>query len=69
MLQRSESHAPLIPLARYWRSWLKDSTLGDGENLPEPEVLAAEIVEDLQTALEAFQAIVEQPEVAEEISR
>ena len=37
--------------------WLRDSALEDGENLPEPEVLAAEIVEDLHTALEAFQAI------------
>ncbi len=37
--------------------WLRDSALEDGENLPEPEVLAAEIVEDLHAALEAFQAI------------
>ena len=37
--------------------WLRDRALEDGENLPEPEVLAAEIVEDLHAALEAFQAI------------
>ena len=37
--------------------WLRDASLEDSENLPEPEVLAAEIVEDLHTALEAFQAI------------
>ena len=37
--------------------WLKDESLEDAENLPEPEVLAAEIVEDLQAALEAFEAI------------
>jgi len=37
--------------------WLRDSALEDGENLPAPEVLAAEIVEDLHAALEAFQAI------------
>ena len=37
--------------------WLRDSALEDGENLPEPEVLAAEIVEDLHVALEASQAI------------
>ncbi|MDE3260865.1 MAG: N-6 DNA methylase, partial [Acidobacteriota bacterium] len=37
--------------------WLRDSTLEDGESLPEPEVLAAEIVEDLQAALEAFQSV------------
>ena len=39
--------------------WLKDRSLEDSENLPEPEVLAAEIIEDLSAALEAFQAIVE----------
>lgn len=37
--------------------WLRDGGLEDSENLPEPEVLAAEIVEDLHAALEAFQAI------------
>ena len=37
--------------------WLRDSALEDGENLPEPEVLAAEIVEDLHATLDAFQAI------------
>ena len=36
---------------------LKDESLEDAENLPEPEVLAAEIAEDLQAALEAFEAI------------
>ena len=42
--------------------WLKDESLEDSENLPEPDVLAAEIVEDLQAALEAFQAISEELE-------
>lgn len=37
--------------------WLRDESLEDSENLPEPEVLAAEIVEGLQAALEAFEAI------------
>jgi len=37
--------------------WLRDESLEDSENLPEPDVLAAEIVEDLQAALEAFEAI------------
>ena len=37
--------------------WLRDRALEDSENLPEPEVLAAEIADDLQAALEAFQAI------------
>jgi type I restriction enzyme M protein len=37
--------------------WLKDETLEDSESLPEPDVLAEEIVEDLQTALELFGTI------------
>jgi type I restriction enzyme M protein len=37
--------------------WLRDESLEDSANLPEPEVLAAEIVEDLQAAVEAFAAI------------
>lgn len=38
-------------------SWLRDRSLEDSENLPEPEVLAAEIAEDLRAALEAFEEI------------
>ena len=34
--------------------WLKDDSLEDSENLPDPEVLAQEIADDLQTALESF---------------
>ncbi len=37
--------------------WLRDDSLEDSENLPEPAVLAAEIVEDLRAALDAFEAI------------
>jgi type I restriction enzyme M protein len=37
--------------------WLKDKSLEDSENLPEPDVLAQEIADDLQTALEQFTAI------------
>ena len=37
--------------------WLKDESLEDSENLPAPEVLAAEIVESLETALEQFKSI------------
>ena len=40
--------------------WLKDESLEDSENLPEPEVLAAEIVESLETALQEFRAIYEE---------
>jgi len=39
--------------------WLKDDSLEDSENLPDPEVLAAEIVENLESALEQFRAICE----------
>lgn len=37
--------------------WLKDRSLEDSENLPEPDLLAQEIADDLQTALEQFAAI------------
>src|SRR3989338_3019872 len=37
--------------------WLKDDSLSDTENLPDPDVLAAEIVEDLEAALEQFREI------------
>lgn len=40
--------------------WLKDESLEDTENLPAPEVLAAEIAENLQSALEQFNNIVEE---------
>ncbi|MFO0905714.1 MAG: class I SAM-dependent DNA methyltransferase [Pirellulales bacterium] len=39
--------------------WLKDKSLEDSEVLPPPDVLAQEIADDLQTALEQFQAIAE----------
>ena len=38
-------------------SWLKDESLEDSENLPAPDVLAQEIVEDLEAALEQFREI------------
>ena len=37
--------------------WLKDESLEDADNLPEPDVIAAEIIEDLGAALEQFEAI------------
>jgi type I restriction enzyme M protein len=39
--------------------WLKDDSLEDAANLPEPDVIAAEIVEDLQAALDEFALIAE----------
>jgi len=37
--------------------WLKDQSLEDSANLPEPDVIAEEIAEDLRAALEQFEAI------------
>ncbi len=37
--------------------WLKDDSLEDLDNLPEPDVLAAEIVENLEAALEQFRSV------------
>jgi type I restriction enzyme M protein len=37
--------------------WLKDDSLEDSANLPAPDVIAAEIVEDLQAALNEFALI------------
>lgn len=45
--------------------WLKDDSLEDTENLPEPDVLAAEIVENLGSALEQFSSIQEELEQQE----
>jgi type I restriction enzyme M protein len=38
-------------------TWLKDDSLDDIDSLPSPDVIAAEIVENLQAALEAFQSV------------
>src|SRR6476661_4054776 len=61
---------PLVPKGYDWPSllaqrdklnlnlfWLKDESLEDSDSLPEPDVLAEEIAEDLQTALELFSTI------------
>ena len=39
--------------------WLKDESLEESENLPEPDVIAREIAEDLESALEQFRIIAE----------
>ncbi|HHT09626.1 MAG TPA: SAM-dependent DNA methyltransferase [Candidatus Atribacteria bacterium] len=39
--------------------WLKDESLEDSENLPSPDILASEIVENLESALEQFNGIYE----------
>jgi type I restriction enzyme M protein len=40
--------------------WLKDQNLEDTDNLPSPDVLAAEISENLESALEQFNSIIEE---------
>jgi len=37
--------------------WLRDESLEESDNLPDPDVLAQEIVEDLEAALEQFREI------------
>jgi type I restriction enzyme M protein len=44
--------------------WLKDDSLEDTENLPEPDVLASDIVENLGAALEQFRGIQEELEAS-----
>lgn len=39
--------------------WLRDDTLEDSENLPSPDVIAADITADLEVALEQFATIAE----------
>jgi type I restriction enzyme M protein len=37
--------------------WLKDESLEDSDNLPDPAILAREIVESLESAREQFRGI------------
>ena len=39
-------------------TWLKDKSLADLDNLPDPDELALEIVENLEAGLESFKAII-----------
>ncbi len=40
--------------------WLKDDSLADLENLPDPDVLALEILENLESVVESFRGLVEE---------
>ena len=40
--------------------WLKDKSLADLDNLPAPDELAADIIENLQSALESLQELMGQ---------
>ncbi|MBI4847110.1 MAG: hypothetical protein HY808_00835 [Nitrospirae bacterium] len=44
--------------------WLKDESLKDSDNLPGPDIIAREIVDDLEAALEQLKLIAE--DLAEE---
>ncbi|MBM1916971.1 hypothetical protein JQW18_20850 [Sulfitobacter pseudonitzschiae] len=37
--------------------WLKDKSLTDLDNLPEPDALAEEIIEELEAGLESFRSV------------
>jgi type I restriction enzyme M protein len=39
--------------------WLRDKSLTDLENLPDPDILANEIMENLESGLNSFRGIVE----------
>ena len=41
-------------------TWLKDKSLADLDNLPDPDVLALEIVENIESALDNFKSIIAQ---------
>ena len=38
-------------------AWIKDESLEDSENLPSPDVIAKEITENLEAALQQFNDI------------
>jgi type I restriction enzyme M protein len=40
-------------------TWLKDKSLADLDNLPDPDILATEIVENLEAGLEGFRKIID----------
>ena len=37
--------------------WLKDKSLTDLDNLPDPDILANEIIENIESALENFRSV------------
>ena len=39
--------------------WLKDKSLADLDNLPDPDVLAGEIIENIEAGLESFREILD----------
>jgi hypothetical protein len=43
--------------------WLKDKSLTDLDNLPEPETLAEDIIENLESGLASFRAVLPRCEI------
>lgn len=41
-------------------SWLKDDSLSDLENLPDPDVLALDIIENIEAALDGFRQVIKE---------
>lgn len=39
-------------------TWIKDKSLADLDNLPDPDVLANDIVENIEAALDSFREII-----------
>lgn len=39
--------------------WLRDKSLSDLDNLPDPDLLASEIIENIESGLEGFKEIME----------
>jgi type I restriction enzyme M protein len=40
-------------------SWIKDKSLADLDNLPDPDILAIEIIENLESGLDSFRKIIQ----------
>jgi type I restriction enzyme M protein len=49
--------------------WLRDESLEGMDNLPPPDVIAQEIVEDLEAALAQFSAVAERLASVPEVSQ
>jgi type I restriction enzyme M protein len=39
--------------------WIKDTNLADLDNLPDPDILASEIIDNIEAGLESFKEILE----------
>jgi type I restriction enzyme M protein len=51
------NHSVLTIASLYFLTWLKDKSLADLDNLPDPDVLALEIIENIESGLESFRRV------------